>query len=161
MGVRLPTTTICIVFGSVAKWIALCTELKPRPFNISLSNLFCRSWHTADDSNAVHSGWGRSPLPGEAVRISAPSAVGLRARNRREMVPEERFELITVLFLRQTPPADWATRAKRSQRWPKGASAQAESIGFRDQLILKMIRGKNDRAGRVASLRQASRAVER
>ena len=81
LGERLPTTTICIVFGSVAKWIALCTELKPRPFNISLSNLFCRSWHTADDSNAVHSGWGRSPLPGEAVRISAPSAVGLRAQS--------------------------------------------------------------------------------
>src|SRR5260221_307415 len=29
----------------------------------------------------------------------------------RRMVPEERFELITVQFLRLTPPASWATRA--------------------------------------------------
>ena len=138
-----------------------------------MSNKLWREWKESNPQSQV---WKLLPLPSGHSRIGAPSeirtqtsagfepaasAVGLRARNRREMVPEERFELITVLFLRQTPPADWATRAKRSQRWPKGASAQAESIGFRDQLILKMIRGKNDRAGRVASLRLASRAVER
>lgn len=114
-----------------------------------MSNKLWREWKESNPQSQV---WKLLPLPSGHSRMVRFSI---------NLVPEERFELITVLFLRQTPPADWATRAKRSQRWPKGASAQAESIGFRDQLILKMIRGKNDRAGRVASLRQASRAVER